>query len=150
MRDSDAPLKLRAVDDDDLATFSAVLQDALVEMADLAYLPEERRFVLVASRFRWERVPEPRGPGAPRRDEPFQRVLTGVRFENVRSSSRRGFENRAKGAALELLSVERGGSAIFLRFAGGGDIRLEIEGLACYLEDLAEPWPVSRRPVHKE
>ena len=51
----DQPLKLRARDREDFAVVSAVLQDALVPVVDMAWLPQESRFALVANRFRWER-----------------------------------------------------------------------------------------------
>ena len=53
------PLKLRAEDEEDLAVVSTILQDALVPVAEMAYLPEEKRFVLVANRFKWEAPPAP-------------------------------------------------------------------------------------------
>src|SRR5207244_12488326 len=49
--DMAGPLKLRAEDEEDLAVVSAILQDALVPIGEMAYLPEEQRFVLVANRF---------------------------------------------------------------------------------------------------
>ena len=52
--DDGAALKLRAEDAEDLAVISACLQDALVPVRDLAYVPEDRTFLLVANRFRWE------------------------------------------------------------------------------------------------
>ena len=36
------------------ACLTRPLQDAIASVAEMAYLPEERRFVLVVSRFRWE------------------------------------------------------------------------------------------------
>ena len=47
-------LKLRARDPEDLRVLSACLQDALVPLADIAYLKPEQRFVLVVNRFMWE------------------------------------------------------------------------------------------------
>ena len=44
-------LKLVALDQEDLAVISAHLQDAIVKVGDLTYLPRERRFALVARRF---------------------------------------------------------------------------------------------------
>ena len=35
-----------------------------------------------------------------------------------------------------------------LRFAGDGAIRLEIDRLACHLEDVGEPWPTPWKPAH--
>ena len=36
------PLKLRAEDEEDLAVVSAILQDALVAVGEMAWLPEEK------------------------------------------------------------------------------------------------------------
>ncbi len=65
------PLKLRAHDAEDLGALAACLQDALVPLADVVYLKAEKRFVMVANRFMWERgaqkAPAPMaepGPGA--------------------------------------------------------------------------------------
>ena len=52
--DSGAALKLRAEDADDLAVISACLQDALVAVRDLAFVPQDRAFLMAANRFRWE------------------------------------------------------------------------------------------------
>ncbi len=48
------PLKLRAHDIEDLRALATCLQDALVPVADLTYLKAEKRFVMVANRFKWE------------------------------------------------------------------------------------------------
>jgi len=55
-RPADA-LRLLARDEEDLAVISAILQDALIPVSEMAYLPDERRFALVANRFRWEAPP---------------------------------------------------------------------------------------------
>src|SRR5262249_10135734 len=48
-------LKLRCEDADDLVVLSSVLQDAAMPLAEIAWLPQERRFVMVASRFAWDK-----------------------------------------------------------------------------------------------
>ncbi len=58
------PLKLRAVDANDLAVIGACLQDALVPVQDMCFLADEHRFVMVANRFCWEKLEGPDG-GAP-------------------------------------------------------------------------------------
>ena len=45
-----ADLKLIALDAEDLSVVSAHLQDAVLQVGDLAYLPKERRFAAVANR----------------------------------------------------------------------------------------------------
>ena len=48
-----AELKLIAFDVDDLAVLSAHLQDAVLKVGDIAYLPRERRFAAIGNRFDW-------------------------------------------------------------------------------------------------
>ena len=72
-----AKLKLRAEDAEDIAVIATCLQDALVQVSDIAYLPEERRFVMVANRFCWEDCGQPDGSAL------FSRVHCGVVFDGV-------------------------------------------------------------------
>ena len=48
-----AELKLIALDADDLAVISAHLQDAVLKVGDVAYLPREKRFAAMGNRFDW-------------------------------------------------------------------------------------------------
>jgi hypothetical protein len=131
------PLKLRAEDEEDLAVVSAIFQDALVAVGDMAYLPDERRFVLVANRFRWE-------PGAEHGRRDFERTLTGLCIEEVTGVQRRGFRPSEGDRILELLAIRATAGRLFLDFAGG----LEVERIRCRLDDLGEPWPTRWRPRH--
>ena len=135
------PLKLRGEDEEDVAVISAILQDALVAIGEMAWLPEERRFVLVANRFRWE-PPE----SGPRKD--FERRMSGLRFDEVRAVRRRGFNPRDADRLLVLLAIRAEPGAVHLDFAGGSSIRLEVERILCHLDDLGEPWPTRWRPRH--
>ena len=142
-----AGLKLRAEDADDLAVLSATLQDAVVAVRDLAYLADQRQFVLVASRFCWERRRESRRA-------PFERILCAITFEGVAAASYRGFRRVEEDRILSLLSIRfRSGSphgAVHLDFSGGAAIRLEADRIACRSRDFGEPWPTPWRPRHDE
>lgn len=138
------PLKLRATDAEDLEVFSTVLQDALVNMSDMAYLEDEKRFVLVATRFRWENVARASGQGTP-----FERVLCGLSFEEVSRVRMRGIDRARDGdRILELLAVRKESDGVRLVLAGGAEISLESARVLCHLKDLGEPWPVFARPSH--
>jgi len=132
-------LRLRAEDGEDLAVISAILQDSLVAVGDIAYLPEERRFVLIANRFRAEMA-----------GKNLERVLTGVRFDEVTAVSRQRFNLRDSDRILVLLALRVEGKALRLDFAGGAGVRLEVGGILCHLEDLGEPWPTHRQPWHPD
>lgn len=139
-----AGLKLRAVDPDDLAVVSAMLQDALVSMSDMQYRAGERRFVLVANRFRWENCDE---NGA---CDQFERVHCAVAFEGVDKVEQQGLERCCLDGIGELLTIEVADGAVLLVFAGGGRVRLGISRLDCHLRDVGEPWPTQWRPRHPD
>jgi hypothetical protein len=134
-------LKLRAEDAEDVEVLSTVLQDALVAVGEMVYLPEEQRFVLVANRFRWE-------PGAVDAQRKFERTFAGLRVDAVTAVQRRGFDPRDSERLLSLLALRAEGPSLFLDFAGGTSIRLDVERILCHLEDLGEPWPTRWRPRH--
>ena len=46
--------RLSARSVEDLAVVAALLQDAIVPVGDMAYLADEKSFVLALNRFRWE------------------------------------------------------------------------------------------------
>ncbi|ACL59785.1 DUF2948 family protein [Methylobacterium nodulans] len=136
-------LKLAALDPDDLAVISAHLQDAVLRVGDLAYLPKERRFALVAHRFDWE-APEGAAP---------RRRLTGLHFDRVLSVRCRGISREAPDTALELLAItfdpgEAPSGTATLVFAGGAAIRLELECVEASMKDLGPVWEAESRPVH--
>ena len=144
-----AALKLRAEDADDLAVLSACLQDAVVAVRDLAYLAADRSFVLVASRFRWER-----GLDRERHQSGFERILCAITFDEVAAVSYRGFRRSDEDRILSLLSIRftpgEPAGAIHLDFSGGAAIRLEVNRIACRSRDLGEPWPTPWQPQHDE
>jgi len=49
-------LKLLALDEEDLAVLSAYVQDAVLKVSDLVYLPKEQRFAVGMNRFIWEKA----------------------------------------------------------------------------------------------
>jgi len=48
--------RLIAFDADDLAVIAANLQDALVRVGEMAFLPQSKQFAMVAARFDWVRA----------------------------------------------------------------------------------------------
>ncbi len=151
MAPDDKPvLRLRAEDSDDLMVVSACLQDALVAVCDLRYFAEERDFVLVANRFRWESgVRDMAG------ETGHQRVLCAVTFSTVDNISYRGFRRTDEDRILCLLAIrseatKSAGAVIILEFAGAAAIRIEADRVLCRAKDLGEPWPTPWRPSHGE
>ncbi len=150
-------LRLRAETPDDLDVIGAVLQDALIPVADMAYLPEESRFALVANRFCWEsgegEAPSGRA-GNTRGAAAHRRVNAGVLFGGVQAVQTRGFDRDDASNILSLLAIraEPGLDAteITLICAGAASIRLRASGIDCRLDDIGEPWPTAWRPSHED
>jgi hypothetical protein len=144
-----APLKVIARDAEDLAVVAACLQDALIPLNEMRYLPQERRFIMVANRFRWERAAKgsqetaPEGDASFDSDEDFgaqQRTNAGICIDRVLAVRSRNI--------LSLLSLQLDGNKLSFLFAGGGVIQIEIEALAFYLSDLGKAWPTQWQPDH--
>jgi len=138
-----ALLKLRAEDTEDLLVISACLQDALVPVRDLAYIPEERTFLLIANRFRWENGVRP-APG----EAGLERTLCGITFSEVAAVSYSGFRRSENGRILSLLAIRAENGKVHLEFSGGAAIRLEVACILCHAKDIGEPWPTPWQPRH--
>lgn len=163
-----SPLKLRARDPEDMDVIAALLQDALVPRADMAFLAKEKRFVMVANRFDWpheqddpgsrsapsQPAPTPEDQDAQFDDSddspPFERVNCGLCFDTVERVRFRGLTPDVKDEILNLLTVVTRPQSITLLFSGDAAIRLEVQEVNCHLEDLGRPWPTRWRPEHAE
>ncbi|HEX4185814.1 MAG TPA: DUF2948 family protein [Stellaceae bacterium] len=145
--ESGAAFKLRAEDADDLAVISACLQDALVAVRDLAFVPQDHTFLMVANRFRWERASR-----SARGEAGYQRTLCGITFGAVIGVSYHGFRRSEDTRILSLLAIRPGrdneDDAILLEFSDGAAIRLEVSCIFCHAQDLGEPWPTPWQPWH--
>ena len=132
-------VRLRARGVEDLSVIASLLQDAIVPLGDIAFLKDEKSFVMVLSRFRWE---EEACGGA------RERVHAGLRFDHVERVRYRDIDTRDRGQFLSLLTIAHADGVVSLHFAGGGIVRLEVGALACALEDLGEAWPTRSVPRH--
>ncbi len=144
-------LKLRAIDGEDLAVVSAILQDAVVRVGDLTFLDTERKFALIANRFCWETCPNTQKSVEM---ETYQRVNAGLSFDKIRNVRLRGIDRRRPGRLMSLLAITEEklpqGGAINLIFSEAAAIRLEVDEISCHLKDLDLPWPACGRPHHPE
>jgi len=147
-------LKLRCEDEEDVVVLSSLLQDALVPMAELAWLPAERCFVFVASRFIWSECIDVTLPAGEAGIECYSRQNFGVTIDGVSAVKSRGIDIADKSRILELLAVtaeaKNGAAAIELVFAGGAGIRIDCERIAVHGQDVGGPWPTMRRPRHPD
>ena len=146
------PLKLIALDAEDLAIISAHVQDSVVRVGDMAYLPREKRFAALINRFDWAGVVAAAEQG---RKPESQRRRAGLRFERVLAARLTGIRLSDKRKFLSLLALtfepaggDDPGGRIRLDFAGGAAIELTVECIEAELKDLGAAWRTRRVPDH--
>ncbi len=143
------PLKLVALDQDDLKILSAHLQDAVLRLADMVYMPAERHFAAVVNRFDW--LAAENGDG---KHSDLRRCRCALRFDRVKRAQVQKIRPSEPFAVAELLAItfeelEAPAGYITLHFAGGGGVRLEVECIEAELHDVGHAWRASTRPEHK-
>jgi hypothetical protein len=139
------PLKLVALDPEDMEVVSAHLQDAVVKAADIHWRPSEKRVVVGLNRFDWETA-NGETPG-------FRRCRSALRFERVLACKCRNVDTIAKEQTLNLLAVafeasDPPGGSVILTFSGGAALRLDVECLEAELADLGPSWTTECCPDH--
>ena len=137
-------LTLAAEDAEDLEIISARLQDAVVQVKDLVWLPKSRRFAGLFNRFKWE---EPK-----KRD---LRVRARLYFDDVKAVKSHNLRRDVPDGVLSLLTLRftpngegDPSGTLALVFAGGAEIRLEVESINAGLTDVSGDWAALGRPYH--
>ena len=135
------PLQLLAEDAEDLTVISAALQDAVLKVGDIAFEGVARRLTVTLNRFRWE-------------GDRRERVRSALQLGGVLKAEARKVRRDRKEGVLELLALdfevgEAPGGYLTLRFAGGGDLRVQVECIDVVLVDVSTPWPTRSAPKHR-
>ena len=138
-------LKLLALDDEDLQVVSSHLQDAVVRVGDMAYVPSQKRFAAILNRFDWA--------SAETDDGRFRRRRTALRFDRVRRAKHKGLEPAKQDLVLSLLAIrfeeaDAPSGSVVLFFSGGITIQLDVECIEAELRDLGPSWQTRHKPEH--
>lgn len=138
------PIRLRALDGDDLTVLSGLLQDAVLVTGDISFRKSDRRFALLVNRVRWEH------DGA----DP-ERVRAMCVIEDALSVKTQGITRGDGDTILSLLSVrfepgDAPGGTVYLTFAGDGEIAVTVEALEVLVQDVTRPYEAvsGRLPSH--
>lgn len=118
----------------DIETFSALLQDATLRLADVGYDRKVRRLALLVNRYRWEA-------------EAPSRIRCAFRVEAVDAVQRAGWPADAD-AVTVILSVAMEGDWLVITCGGGIAIRARVEVIELVLEDMGDAWGTTRVPTH--
>jgi hypothetical protein len=146
----DAPLALRALNPEDVGVLSALLQDAIFPITEMAYGRKRRRFALLVNRFRWEDR-----NAADRARRGYERVQSLLVVQDVLAVRTQGLNRGERDTVLSLLSVGftagvDGGGRLDLLLAGDGAIALDVEAVDIALRDVTRPYlaPSKKVPDH--
>ena len=141
-------LRLKAVDADDLSVIAACLQDALIPLSEMVYLPDERRFLAAFTRFRRECLADPNCCDG------LTQCQSVLAFNGVECVKHHGLDPRFGGVKLEFLTMvpqagDDGLVTVVLLFAGDMALQLRVRDISATLCDFGEPWPASAAPRHE-
>lgn len=139
-------LKLAALDAEDLQVVSAHVQDAVLTVGDIRFLPKEQKAIFAMNRFVWDKA-------ADKRSREHERRRSALAVSQVKSMKVQGIRQEAKGAILSLLALtfeETNAPAGHLRleFAGGGSLLLDVDCIEVQLADLGAAWSTPNLPSH--
>jgi hypothetical protein len=142
------PLKLIALDEEDLSVVSSLLQDAVLRVADMTYVPAQKRFAAVLNRFDWETAAKEGDT-----DKDFRRRRSALRFDRVFGAQLKNIKPRASDRVLSLLAVsfepeEPPSGHVTLYFSGDASIQLQVECIEAELRDLGPAWRTRSKPMH--
>jgi len=140
-------LKLIAKTEEDLRVVSAHLQDAIVNVSDVANLKKNKIFLMQLNRFMWEDVEK----GVFRKNK---RIRTILKFENVIKAHAKNI-NQSKGDKfLDFLTIETNqmidnNYEMKIVFAGDSIIKIIAEAIEVTLDDQGDAWDTKNIPKHK-
>lgn len=142
------PLKLAALDAEDLKVLSAHVQDAVVKVGDIRWSPTTGHFILPMNRFAWERT------SSRVRRESDQRRRAVLQFDRVRSVKANGVVPQDKQAVISILALlfdplDTPGGSVTVICSGQASFRLDVEVIEARLTDLGAVWSAGMRPKHR-
>ena len=141
-------LKLIARTVEDLRVVSAHLQDAIVNINEIANLKKNKILLLQLNRFMWEDVEK----GLFRKNK---RIRTILKFENVIKVKSRNINLAGKDKFLDFLTIETNQMTdnnyeMKILFAGDSILKVIVEVIEVTLDDQGEAWDTKNKPKHIE
>ena len=139
-------LKLIARTEEDLRVVSAHLQDAIVNVNDIANLKKNKILLLQLNRFMWEDVEK----GVFRKNK---RIRTVLKFENVIKVYSKNIYQDKKDKFLDFLTIETNKMTdnnyeMKILFAGGSIVKVISEVIEVTLDDQGDAWVTKNKPKH--
>ena len=124
-----SPIKIKAVDDQDLQVFSQFLYESIVLPSEINFEEKNQRFAMAIERFTWEHA----------RDEShlLMQVLSILVINYVEKVDLKNIYNNYK--IKNILSVSNIDNNILIMLNNNEVITLKVKKCFCLLEDIGKP-----------
>ena len=123
------PLKLKAVDDQDLQIFSQFLYESIVLPSEINFEKKNQRFAMAIERFTWEH--------AKNEGHLLMQVLSILVVNYVEKVDFKNISNNYK--IKNILSISNIDNNILIMLNDGEVITLKVKKCFCLLEDIGKP-----------
>ena len=137
-------LKLKATDHEQIDVISALLQDSIFHINMCSFDEDnEKCLSLLFNRFCWECE---NGENLV-----HYRVHSAVYIHRVKAIyANKHIKSHTRSDFLNLLGIHStNDNEIVLLFSGKGQIKVEVEELLVYMQDINNPWPTYTTPRHE-
>ena len=123
------PIKLKAVDDQDLQVFSQCLYEGIVVSSEISYDYSAKQFAMAIERFTWEHAEE--------KSHMLMQVLSILVVNNVEKIDMKKIFNAHK--IKSILSISNVDNNILIMLNNNEVITLKVKKCFCLLEDIGKP-----------
>ena len=129
IRQNWSPVKLKAVDDQDLQVFSQCLFEAIVLPSEINFEENKQRFAMAIERFTWEH--------AKNESHLLMQVLSVLVINYVEKVDLKNISNKHK--IKNILSISNIDNNILIMLNDNEVITLKVKKCFCLLEDIGKP-----------
>ena len=129
IRQNWSPVKLKAVDDQDLQVFSQCLFEAIVLPSEINFEEKKQRFAMAIERFTWEH--------AKNESHLLMQVLSVLVINYVEKVDLKNIYNNYK--IKNILSISNIDNNILIMLNDNEVITLKVKKCFCLLEDIGKP-----------
>ena len=134
------PIKLKAVDDQDLQVFSQCLYQAIVVSSEINYDRIAKQFAMAIERFTWEHAGE--------ESHLLMQVLSILVVNNVEKMDMKKIFKKHK--IKSILSISHVDNNILIMLNDEEVITLKVKECSCLLEDIGKPFLPATIPAYSK
>ena len=140
IRQNWSPVKLKAVDDQDLQVFSQCLFESIVLTSEINFEENKQRFAMAIERFTWEH--------AKNESHLLMQVLSVLVINYVEKVDLKNIHNNNK--IKNILSISNIDNNILILLNDGEIITLKVKKCYCLLEDIGKPFYPAIIPAYSK